>query len=77
MKTAIGIDVIELFLFIKVVTRVSDNAHKAAKDIHILVDNIMVNASVEIVAVIDMVELVGVTAIGEMLEVGKIVYIHI
>ena len=37
----------------------------------------MVNASVEIVAVIDMVELVGVTAIGEMLEVGKIVYIHI
>ena len=54
-----------------------DNAHKPAKDIHILVDNDMVNVGVQIVATIDMVELVGVTAMGEMLEIGKIVYIYI
>ena len=68
---------LELFLFIKVVARVLDNAHKPAKDIHILVDNDMVNVGVQIVATIDMVELVGVTAMGEMLEIGKIVYISI
>jgi len=71
------IEVLELLVLIKVMARVLDNAHKPAKDIHILVDNGMVNASVEIVAMIDMVELVGVTAMGGMLEVGEIVYMNI
>jgi len=72
------IEVLELLVLIKVVTRVLDNAHKPAKDIHILVDNGMVNASVEIVAMIDVVNiLVGVTARGDLLEVREIVYMNI
>ena len=62
MKVAISILDIELFLFIKVTTRVLNNAHKPAKDIHILVNNGMVNVGVQIVATINMKELVGVTA---------------
>ena len=64
MNVAISILDIELFLFIKVITRVLNNAHKPIKDIHILVDNGMVNVGVQIVATIDMKELVGVTAMG-------------
>ena len=64
MKVAISILDIELFLFIKVTTRLLNNAHKPVKGIHILVDNGMVNVGVQIVAAIDMKELVGVTAMG-------------
>jgi len=72
------IEVLELLVLIKVMARVLDNAHKPAKDIHILVDNGMVNASVEIVAMIDVVNiLVGVTARGHLLEVREIVYMNI
>ena len=78
MKFVISILEIDIFLFIKVTTRVLDNAHKPAKDIHILVDNGMVNVFVQIVATIDMEgNMVGVTAMGEMLEVGEIVYMNI
>ena len=62
MNVAISILDIELFLFIKVITRVLNNAHKRAKDIHILVNNGMVNIGGQIVATIDMKGLVGVTA---------------
>ena len=62
MHVAISILDIELFLFIKVITRVLNNAHKRAKDIHILMNNGMVNVGGQIVATIDMKGLVGVTA---------------
>ena len=62
MNVAISILDIELFLFIKAITRVLNNAHKRAKDIHILMNNGMVNVGGQIVATIDMKGLVGVTA---------------
>ena len=64
---------IEIFLFTKTGIRVLINICKRTKDTNILVDNGMVNASVEIVATISVLKLVGITAMGEMLEVGKVI----
>ena len=64
---------IEIFLFTKTGIRVLINICKRTKDTNILVDNGMVNASVEIVATISVLKLVCITAMGEMLEVGKVI----
>ena len=56
-------------------TRVFHNVQYRVEDINILVDNGMVNVFVLIVDTIDMVRnVVGVIAMGGMLEGGEIVY---
>ena len=65
------------FLFLKGGTRVFHNVQYFVEDINILVDKRGVNVGVEIVAMIDMAQLVGVIAMGGMLEGGEIVYTRI